>query len=440
MTNEPTVLSVSQLNRHVRTLLEYEMGDVWVEGEISNLSKPSSGHFYFTLKDAHAQIRCVYFRNRHAAGLNELESGQQVIAGGKLSIYEARGDFQLIIEELKEAGLGDLYRQFELLKNKLKAAGLFEAERKKTIPVFPNAIGIITSPSGAAIRDILSTLARRFPLADVMIYPSEVQGKQAPLQLIHAIRQANQENRVDVLLIARGGGSIEDLWAFNDEQLAYAIAESKIPTVVGVGHETDFTIADFVADMRAATPTAAAEAVTPNRQDLIVILRNLDTRLIAAITRFIRHKRLLLNHELQKITSPGQLILSHWQTLDYLRAHLSRAMNAIISKRLHQLHIARTQLIAQNPARNFTESKVLLCTLNDALLRNMALFIKHNKQKLVALKATLQAISPLATLERGYAIVTHGDKVVLNAQAVQAGDELTIQLAHGELLSEVKSK
>ncbi|WP_133129750.1 exodeoxyribonuclease VII large subunit [Legionella yabuuchiae] len=440
MLEKPPILTVTELNRHIRSLLEYEVGEVWVEGEISNVSKPSSGHFYFTLKDANAQLRCVYFRNRHATGLKSLVSGMRIIANGTLSLYEARGDFQLIVHALKEAGLGDLYRQFELLKTKLQAQGLFEPARKKTIPGFPDVIGIITSATGAALKDVLSTLSRRFPLASVKLYASEVQGKNAPIQLIKQLEKANQERQCDVLLLVRGGGSIEDLWAFNDEQLAYAIAKSTIPVVCGVGHETDFTIADFVADLRAATPTAAAESVTPNREDLALIIQTLKSRLVSAMSRSLSHNRLLLNHQIRTLTSPGQLILSHWQTLDYLRSYLFRALNLILTQAQHQLKLLQARLLAQSPARVLMETKQQLLLLGNELIRQINDSIAARHQTMAHLKATLQAVSPLATLERGYAIVTHGNQVLMDSQNVPLGDEITVRLAKGKITGTVTKK
>ena len=244
---ETTVFTVSELNRRVRDWLESNVDIVHVEGEVSNLSKPSSGHLYFSLKDSAAQIRCAYFRNRHRQPLSKpLENGQKLLVVGKLTLYETRGDYQLLVYEVSQAGLGNLHQQFERLKAALAAKGLFDAQHKKALPTYPACIGIVTSKHAAALRDILATLARRYPLAEIKLYPSEVQGKQAPLQLINAIRQANLEGQCDVLILARGGGSIEDLWAFNDEQLAYSIAESYIPIVSGVGHEVDFTITDLL--------------------------------------------------------------------------------------------------------------------------------------------------------------------------------------------------
>jgi exodeoxyribonuclease VII large subunit len=440
MNSMPPIFTVTQLNRQVRNVLEFEVGTIQVEGEISNVTKPASGHYYFTLKDANAQIRCVYFKNNHASGLNQLEVGQQVVAGGKLSLYEARGDFQLIVSTLKEAGLGNLYQQFEALKIKLQAAGLFEASRKKPIPCFPNTIGIITSPTGAAIRDVLSTLARRFPLADIHIYPSDVQGKEAPGQLITAIQQANHKKQCDVLLLTRGGGSIEDLWAFNDEHLALAISHSDIPIVSGVGHETDFTIADFVADFRAATPTAAAESVTPNQQDLIARLNTLYSRLSAAIVRLIQHKRLLLSHQQEKITSPWYLIFSYWQTLDTIRSNLVKAIQFYLSRAQHRLQISSSQLASQNPKRTLVEWRLKLQGLKEDVNQAIDLKLAHDKQRLSHHKNLLYTLSPMATLERGYSITTVNEQVIFDANQVNISDEVHIRLSKGELITTVSKK
>lgn len=440
MVNQTPILTVTQLNRHIRSLLEHEMGEVTVEGEVSNLNKPSSGHFYFSLKDAFSQLRCVYFRNRHTHGLITLQNGQQILARGTLSLYEARGDFQLIVEEFREAGQGNLHQQFERLKAKLAALGLFESTRKKAIVRFPQVIGVITSANGAALRDILTTLARRFPIANVIVYPSEVQGKQAPQQLIAALQQANQEKRCHVLILARGGGSIEDLWAFNDERLAYAIADSHIPIVAGVGHETDFTIADFVADLRAPTPTAAAEAVTPDKKDLLVILSTLETRLSAAIKRYIRHQHLLLGHALQKINSPEHMVCSYWQTLDYLQSQLGRAARHILAQKHHQLHLAMAHLNATNPALLLQQARKQLHHLENNLNYQIATLLHQYKQRLTTLLATLHAVSPLATLDRGYAIVTHHHKIVFDSRNIHEGDVINIQLAKGTLQGKIIGK
>jgi len=435
------VLTVSQLNKQVRSWLEHEMGAVSVEGEMSNLSKPASGHFYFTLKDASAQIRCVYFRNRHESSDKDgLQNGQQVRAQGILSIYEARGDYQLIVEQILEAGAGDLFRQFELLKTKLSALGLFDPARKKTLPRFPELIGVITSANGAALRDILSTLANRFPIAHVVVYASEVQGKQAAKQLINAITLANHDKRCDVLILARGGGSIEDLWAFNDEQLAYTIANSRIPIVSGVGHETDFTIADFVADLRAATPTAAAAAVTPNLLDLLTLIQTLETRLLKAITYFMQHQQLLLQHETQKLTSPKQLISAYWQSLDYLQNHLQHAMQQALAQKRHDLHLRTRQLDSRNPIILLQKKATTLQYLKNCLIQQTSLNIHRLRQQFTKQLATLHAVSPLATLDRGYSITTHKGNVVVDSQDVNINDVIDIRLAKGTVTGKIIGK
>lgn len=434
------ILTVSQLNRHVKAYLEQEMGQVCVSGEISNLSKPSSGHFYFTLKDETAQVRCVYFRNRHTRAMSSgLQNGQHVVARGQLSLYEARGDYQLIVDELNDAGQGDLYRQFELLKAKLAALGLFDVARKKPLPPIPECIGIITSASGAALQDILTTLARRFPLSPVRIYPSDVQGKQAVPQLIKALNDANFEKHCDVLILARGGGSIEDLWAFNDESLIYAMVNSTIPIVTGIGHETDFTLADFVADVRAATPTAAAETVVPDRNDLLIRLQSIQALMRASITRYIRHKKLLLAHEVQKITSPGRLIASHWQALDYLDRRTQNAIRQLLARRQHRLNLVTMRLNAQNPMESIKKARVQLQFLNQNVLQKMYVKISQCRQQLRTQMVTLHAVSPLATLDRGYAIATLDGMVLVDSHQVPEGAHIDVRLAKGSLKCLVKS-
>ena len=438
MHTQISVISVSQLNKQVKSYLENEIGTVHVEGEVSNLSKPFSGHFYFTLKDSNAQIRCVFFKNRHISSLAaQLADGQQVVASGKLSLYEARGDYQLIVEQLTESGLGKLYQQFEELKNKLASEGLFLQSRKKTIPVLPQTIGIITSTSGAAIRDILSTLARRFPLATILIYPSEVQGATASLQLIKALQAANADLRCDVLILARGGGSLEDLWAFNDEQLARQIAASFIPVVSGVGHETDFTIADFVADYRAETPTAAAAAVTPNCIELFTTLDNAISRLHVAIKRIMQGHHLKLNHLMDKISSPKKNIAVFWQTLDYLERRLMVHLAHLINQKKNQLHLYSTQLHAKNPKTLIEQTQIRLMQISVQLAQQIQIKINHLKYQLNSNLSMLHAVSPLATLDRGYAIATKKHKVLFTTQQVHIGDTIEVRLAKGHLACEI---
>ncbi len=440
-TNAPlSTLTVSQLNRHIRSLLENEVGEVHVEGEISNLSKPSSGHFYFTLKDKNAQLRCVFFKNRHNKNTPKLIDGQHVVASGKLSLYEARGDYQLIVDSLSEAGLGQLYQQFELLKKKLEAEGLFKSQFKKKIPSYPNHIAVITSASGAAVRDILATLKRRFPYAGVLIYPCDVQGQLASGQLINAIHQVEQDNRADVIILARGGGSIEDLWAFNEERLARKIAACTLPIVSGVGHETDFTIADFVADLRAATPTAAAEAVTPSCFDMITLFNQFYQQLYSSIYRKIQNSQLRLNHQQQKISSPGKAILSHWQTLDYLEKRLISSIYKIVSHHQHHLNLALSKLHAINPKIKLREDMARLNQWQTSLFQQLQEKIEKSKNRLAEQIATLQAVSPLATLDRGYSIATSKGEILFSSDQVVVGDHVNIKLSQGKLTCEIINK
>nr|HAT8713403.1 exodeoxyribonuclease VII large subunit [Legionella jordanis] len=439
MQSEVSALSVSQLNRQIRFWLENEVGDVAVIGELSNLSKPGSGHFYFSLKDETAQLRCVYFRNYHKTDSKLFKDGQQVLAKGRLSLYEARGDYQLIVHSLSDAGLGELYRRFEELKEKLKAQGLFDAQKKKAIPRFPSAIGVVTSKNGAALHDILTTLARRYPLAQVKVYPSEVQGKDAAPQLIKAIERANRIGEVEVLILARGGGSMEDLWAFNDETLALTISRSHIPVVSGVGHETDFTIADFVADLRAATPTAAAEAVTPNKLELLASIRALQQRAIASVLSCTRHKQLLLSNRMAKISSPQQLIAKHWQTLDFLERQLHQCLRSFINRKNNSINLLMMRLEAKNPKILLQQWSIKTHNIEQRLTQTMKNRLQSVKQEFTSQLATLHAVSPLATLDRGYAIASFKQHVLFGADQVKKGDTIHVRLAKGELECEVCS-
>ena len=438
MNSQIAIVTVSELNRQVKSFLENEIGTVHVQGEVSNLSKPSSGHLYFTLKDSGAQIRCAFFKNRQNSLLaNSLVDGQLVVASGKLSIYEARGDYQLIVEHLTDAGLGALYQKFEQLKNKLAAEGLFNPERKKSIPAIPATIGIIASPSSAALQDILSTLARRFPFAKIIIYPSEVQGTTAPKQLINALQQANSERRCEVLILARGGGSIEDLWAFNDEQLARKIAASVIPIVSGVGHETDFTIADFVADLRAETPTAAANAVTPDGKELLNFFNTTSLSLYRAIMRILQTHKIKIQHLTDKLFSPAQAINTHWQRLDYVEKQLLASMSRILTLKQHQLHLFTTQLNLHNPKAQIKQTKIQIQQLSNQMQHHLRTKLKYLQHQLTTHLSTLQAVSPLATLDRGYAIARKDNKVLYHASSTRIGDKIDIRLAQGSLECEV---
>lgn len=434
LNNQILIVTVSQLNKQVKNYLEHEIGLIHVEGEISNLSKPSSGHLYFILKDGAAQLRCAFFKNRRLNSiLNNLKEGQKVIASGQLSLYEARGDYQLIVDQCTDAGLGALYQLFEELKTKLAAEGLFDPARKKPLPLIPKAIGIISSATGAALQDILSTLARRYPQANLFIYPSEVQGINAASLLIKALQHANTDNRCDVLILARGGGSIEDLWAFNDEQLAREIANSVIPIISGVGHETDFTLADFVADYRAETPTAAAIAATPDYIELLNAVETNYLRLLTAMSRVRHGFQIRLSHAMDKIASPQKTISTYWQSLDYLETRLASCLKHLINKKNHQLLVNVAQLQGYNPKTKLSQQQLRFKQIKSHLLQHLQTKLNHLKYQLTSNLSTLHAVSPLATLDRGYAIASKNHKVLYQIQDLHVGDFIQIRLAKGNL-------
>lgn len=381
------ILTVSELNRLANQVLTQNFPLFWVSGEVSNLTRAASGHWYFSLKDAGAQVRCVMFKGRNSYLDWSPKEGDKVEARCTVTLYEARGDFQLTIEFLQRAGLGALFEAFEKLKAKLQQAGMFEASRKKPLPSHPKQIGIITSPDAAALRDVLTTLKRRMPSIPIVIYPTPVQGKGAAVQIADAIQLANERAECDVLIICRGGGSIEDLWQFNEEIVARAIAECSIPTISGVGHETDFTICDFVADVRAATPTAAAELVTPSRENILNALIQLKQQLL-------RNTQALLNQRAQ--------------ALDYMARRL-------ISP-LQQLAQQKSQLIQ------------VTYRLNSAIDQQL----QAKQHHLVRLKQNLTHLNPQAVLSRGYAFVQDKTGVIISSsQQLKSGDEVTITFGAG---------
>lgn len=439
---EIPTLTVNQLNRQIRLFLEQDIGEISVIGELSNVSRPASGHIYFTLKDNQAQLKCAFFRNYHPGVKLAFADGQQVIARGLVSLYEARGEYQLIVYELTPYGLGELYRQFELLKQKLEALGLFAINRKRPLPRYPQRIAVITSKSGAALHDILITLERRYPLVEVDVYACEVQGKNAAPQLTQRLKQVNtnHERPCDVIILARGGGSIEDLWAFNDEQLSYAIYNSQIPVVTGVGHESDVTIADFVADLRAATPTAAAEAATPSQDELHNVIDSQLTRLTTAIARIIAQQKMSVTHLKNKLAYPSYLIHRHAQTMDFLQRRMQQTLNQRLHQNQHRLDLALTNLKTQNPEIIVERASNQLQAIRGKLFRSIQSKTDELKKTFSTTLATMHAVSPLATLSRGYAIATHNKHVLHDSNEINCGDSVNVQLARGVLICEVLEK
>jgi len=434
------VFSISRLNREARALLERGLGSVWLEGEISNLSRPASGHWYFSLKDESAQVRCAMFRQRNLLVRFPVRDGAQVLARGRVSLYEARGEFQVVVEHLEEAGEGMLRRRFEALKQKLSAEGLFDARHKQPLPPLPRRIGVITSPSGAAIRDILHILRRRFPAIPVLVYPVAVQGEAAPREIEQALRLAGLRRDCDVLILARGGGSLEDLWAFNDEAVARAIFACPIPVVSGVGHEVDFTIADFVADERAPTPSGAAERVVPDRAEWLRSLAATARRLALAMGRRLADQRNALRvreHRLARV-HPGVVLRQHAQRLDELEGRLRRAGLARLERANNRLRTASALLTRASPALRVAAMGLRLQAAVRSLSAAARAQLTGQRQRLELAARALHTVSPLATLDRGYAIVTDAaGKVVQDAASLRPGTRIAARLARGRIEAEV---
>ena len=397
------IYSVWEITRYIRQKLDSDelLRDIYIKGELSNVSQPTSGHVYFTLKDEYSELRCVMFRNRNALLKFRLEDGMSVIVRGHISVYEKRGRYQLYVEELQESGIGALYRAFEQLKKKLKDEGMFDATHKKPIPVIPHTIGIITSPTGAAIRDMINITRRRFPHVHILLAPVAVQGEEAAPQIVNAIKLMNRVNRelekVDVLVVGRGGGSIEELWAFNEESVARAIFASEIPVISAVGHETDFTISDFVADRRAATPSEAAELVVPDKRQ---IEKNMST----------------------------------------LELQLRQNIYKLIEQQRRRLESIEKNVLFRKPTERINQYRQMVDEVKRTLIAEVMHRVQLHRKGLQALTGKLDALSPRAILERGYSICLKEQKVVRSVMDISTGDMLRILFRDGEAISEVKEK
>ncbi len=432
------VLTVSQLNGRARVLLEDVFSGIWVEGEISNLARPASGHIYFTLKDSNAQVRCALFRNNAARVRQALRDGLAVKVRGKVSLFEGRGDYQLILDTVEPAGDGALRLAFEALKEKLGAEGLFAAESKRALPAHPQRIGIISSPTGAVIRDIISVFRRRAPQVELNLIPTAVQGREAIAQIVRALQRADAMG-FDALILARGGGSLEDLWCFNEEAVARAIAACVTPIVSAVGHETDVSISDFVADVRAPTPSAAAELLAPDSSDLQRRLESLHRRLLLRIQNRLAHDRLRLDSLTRRLRHPGERLRQQAQRLDDLDMRLRRAFEQRLNQRRERLARLDTRLAAQHPGRTLALLKQRLDNLAERLPRAMREKLKDRRQQLQAQVQTLQVVSPLATLGRGYSILLdERGQAIRNAAQTHNGQRLKARLGEGELLVRVE--
>jgi exodeoxyribonuclease VII large subunit len=438
---ERDIYSVSRLNREVRVLLERGFGALWLEAEISNLARPGSGHWYFSLKDSAAQVRCAMFRQRNMLCTFAPRDGQKVLVRARIGLYEPRGEYQLIVDHMEDAGLGALKRQFEELSARLNLEGLFAAERKRPLPGLPRRIGVVTSPTGAAIRDILHVLARRFPAAAVLIYPVSVQGAQAAAEIVAALESAGVRAECDVLILARGGGSLEDLWAFNDERLARAIVASPIPIITGIGHEIDFTIADFAADVRAPTPSAAAEIAVPDAEEWHGAFVRFGARLQRGVRRRLEEQGERLRWLEGRLgqASPAARLDARAQRLDELEQSLARALRRRLQEHRERLRWLTGRAALASPSARLKQQGLRLENWDHRLNRAMSRVIGARREKLLPLIRTLNAVSPLATLDRGYAIVSvEGGAILRNAADAKPGTLIDARLAQGRLRAKVE--
>jgi exodeoxyribonuclease VII large subunit len=435
------ILTPTQLNTLARDLLESAFPLVWVEAELGNVTRPASGHLYFTLKDARAQVKCAMFKPKSQWLKFVPREGLRVLGRGRLTLYEARGDYQLVMDHLEEAGEGALRRAFEELKAKLAAEGLFDQERKRPLPVYLRRLAVITSPSGAAVRDVLSVLGRRFPLLEVEVLPVQVQGEAAAGQITAMLNRAGSSGRYDAILLTRGGGSLEDLWAFNDERLARAIAASPVPVASAVGHETDFSLADFAADLRAPTPSVAAELLVPNRTDLLTRLQGLQRRMTTLQSQALRQSMQRADRavlRLQAMRPQARLQLLQRRRLE-ARRRLESAWREQLERRRASLRHASAVLRANQPQRRVASLQERLLSMAQRAQAATARNLQRDALALRALARSLEAVSPLATISRGYSILQDdAGRIVRSVRQVEPGERLNARLPDGALKMRVE--
>lgn len=441
MPNPPelNILTVSQFTRDVKYVLESNFPAVWVSGEISNLAMPRSGHWYFTLKDEQSQVRCAMFRQHNRKVHFLPQEGSQILVNARVSLYEARGDFQLIVEQMEDAGEGALKRAYEQLKQKLYARGLFAEEYKLSLPEYPRRIAIITSPTGAALQDMLNVLQRRFPALPVIIYPSQVQGEAAAGQLIKALQRVQQQALCEVVILGRGGGSIEDLWAFNNEQLAQAIFDCTIPVISAVGHEIDFTICDFVADVRAATPSAAAELVSPDQNEWLSWLQGMEAKLQNLIQQRINLCRQQFDGLQKRLKHPGRYLEEVSQRIDELSLRMEQQLGLRLRLRQEKLLTLSARLKQHSPEYKLHNQLERLDYLQQRLQQSLTIKLKRDEQKLASLARQLDAFSPLATLGRGYCLVKNRqEQLIKTSRQLSPGDQVKICFAHDHAIARIE--
>lgn len=435
------VYSVSQLNQEVKQLLQKNFPLLWIEGELSNLARPASGHMYFSLKDEQAQVRCAMFRNANRQLFFQPEDGMHVLIRARVGLYEPRGEYQLTVEHMEEAGVGILQRRYEELKRKLSKEGIFNEAHKQSLPAFPKTLSIVTSATGAALRDILSVLGRRYPILAIRIYAVPVQGEVSADAIVSAIKTINQRKDCDVIILARGGGSIEDLWSFNEEVVARAIYASNLPIVTGIGHEVDFTIADFVADLRAATPSAAAELIVPHQAELIEKLEQFKNSLLYWIQDYLSTLYQSVDWITQRLgfLHPKQAIQRNKEQLVELRRRAQSTLLLKLSNQHNQLNKLLIRLENQSPKARVHEAKIQLLNIHRNLRRLLFMQLEQYNHQLIALTRTLEAVSPQGTLDRGYSIVTRASnsQIIRYADQVTAHEKILIQLAKGRLSAHI---
>jgi exodeoxyribonuclease VII large subunit len=439
------VVTVTQLNRQARQLLETHMNLLWVEGELSNFARPSSGHWYFTLKDSGAQVRCAMFRNRNQQLKAPPRQGQQVLVRARVSLYEGRGDYQLIVEHMEDAGHGALQQAYEQLKQQLHNEGLFDPSLKQPLPSIPKHLGVITSPGGAAIRDVLHVLERRFPSLPVTIFPVAVQGEQAGAEIVTALERANRLSAdglldCDLLLVTRGGGSLEDLWAFNEEQVARAIYASRLPVISAVGHEIDTTISDYVADVRAPTPSAAAEICTPDSQDMELQFAGYESLLTDTLSLKLERFRHRLTASRARLQHPGQRLQAQAQRLDNLELRLTEQVRKPILAAQHRQQKLQLRLNNLNPRRPIEQRQQQLNQLQQRLEKAAVLKIEKQRQRLSHAAGLLDGVSPLNTLKRGYSITSdEKGSVITQIAQLKPKQSIQIRVSDGTVDATVKS-
>lgn len=442
--DELNVISVSELNKKAKSLLEKGIPKLWIEGEISNLAKPASGHMYFSLKDEMSQIRCAWFKQRQLQNTLNIANGAKMLALGKIGLYEPRGEYQFIVEKMEIAGEGDLKRKYEELKKKLSGEGIFSEENKSELPELPKRIGVITSPSGAAVRDILTILKRRFPIIPIIIFPVAVQGEQAAPQIQNALKKANLRADCDLLIVARGGGSLEDLWAFNEEIVARAIFHSEIPIISAIGHETDVTISDFAADMRAPTPSGAAELAVPDQHDWIKSIDNIGDKIITIITQQINLKSQLsdwINKRLSQ-SSPKMTVKRQIEKSINLRKMLSNSMLQNLAKQDKNIHQLKSKLNQVSPRLKIHVQLSRIKELNQKIVSCSDHFLEGLNNRMKLASKTLNSVSPLRTLDRGYAIARDAKtkNVIMSADTIEIENDIEVKLAKGEIKVKVIEK